>query len=142
MSILDTNKRNSEKQFRKIILVYVALSPVTIIADKIYDIFGHGVDSPAMTWMFLYPLLGGALFYFIVNLFISPIKNVTGFRVFFNLHNSGIATLTFASFLKGVFEIAGTNSSYLKYYYVVGCLFIVIGAINLIIVGINKNKVH
>lgn len=121
-------------------LIYVALSLVAIIADKIYDIFGHGVDSPAMTWMFLYPLLGGALFYFIVNLLISPINKVTGFRVFFNMHNSGIATLTFASFLKGVFEIAGTNSSYLKYYYVVGCLFIVIGAINLIIVVINKEQ--
>lgn len=142
MPILDTNKRISEKEFRKIILVYVALSLVAIIAAKIYDIFGHGVDSPAMTWMFLYPLLGGALFYFIINKLFPYINGNHRFRMFFNMHNSGIATLTFASFLKGVFEIAGTNSSYLKYYYLVGCLFIVGGVINLIIVVINKNKVN
>ncbi|EQB87261.1 hypothetical protein J2Z44_002870 [Clostridium punense] len=140
--MLDINKGNSKKQFAKIIWVYVVLSLVAIIADKIYDIFGHGVDSPAMTWMFLYPLLGGALFYLIINMLFPHINGNHGFRGFFNMHNSGVATLNFASFLKGVFEIAGTSSSYLKYYYVVGCLFIVVGVINLIIVVINKNKVH
>ena len=142
MYILGINMRNNENQLRKAIWGNLILSVVAVVIDKIYGIFGHGVDSAAMTWMFLYTLLGGALFYFIIERLIPYITKFEGFRVFLNIHNSGIATLTLASLLKGIFEIAGTNSHYLVYYYMAGGVFIVAGLIIMLIMAINKDRVH
>lgn len=142
LSILDINKTNDEKQLGKIIWTYLILSITAVVVDKVYGIFGHGVDSAAMTWMFLYPLLGGALFYFIILRLIPNITKFAGFRVFLNIYNSGIATLTIASLLKGIFEIAGTNSPYLVYYYVIGGIFIAAGLIIMLIMETNQNKAH
>lgn len=141
MSILDINKKNNGKQIKKVIGVYLILTVVAIVVDKAYGIFGHGVESASMTWMFLYPLLGGALFYFIIKMLIPHVTKFAGYRVFLNIYNSGIITLTIASLFKGIFEIAGTNSSYLVYYYITGGLFITAGLIIMIIMVINKNRV-
>jgi len=140
--ILDINKKSSKKQINKVIVAYLVLSAIAIIIDKIYDIFGHGVDSSAMTWMFLYPLLGGALFYFIIRFFIPHTIKFAGYRVFLNIYNSGIATMTVASFIKGVIEIAGTNSLYLEYYYMAGGLFIIVGLTIMLIMVINLDRVY
>jgi hypothetical protein len=134
--------RKNEKQFRKAIWVYLILSAVAIVVSKVYGIFGHGVTSAAMSWMFLYPLLGGALFYFIIEMLIPHITKFAGCRVFLNLNNSGIATLTLASLLKGIFEIAGTDSPYLVYYYTVGGVFVAAGLIILLIMATNRDRVH
>lgn len=137
MSILDINKRNNDKQLRKTILTYLILSVISIVIDKVYGIFGHGVDSKSMTWMFLYPLLGGALMYFLIGRLIPHITKLTGYRVFFNIYNSGIATLTLGSLLKGIFEIAGTNSPYLEYYYMGGGVFIAVGIFIMLLMAVR-----
>lgn len=142
MSILDINQENGGKHFRKTILTFLILSVFAIIVNKVYAIFGHGVSSAAMTWMFLYPLLGGVLFYFIIYGFANKVFKFKGYRLFFNIHNSGIATLTFGSFLKGVLEIAGADSIYLVYYNVVGGLFITAGLILLFIMAANQKRVN
>jgi hypothetical protein len=139
---LDINKKNDERQLGKTTGSYLILSVLAIVIDKVYGIFGHGVHSTAMTWMFLYPLLGGALFYFIILMLMPNITKFAGYRVFLNAFNSGIATLTIASFLKGIFEIAGTNSPHLVYYYAAGGIFIAAGLIIMLIIVINQNKVH
>lgn len=141
LSILDINKKNNEKQIKKTIWGYLILSIIAVVVDKVYGIFGHGVESAAMTWMFLYPLLGGALFYFIIDRSIPHINKFSGGRLFLNIHNSGIATLTVASLLKGILEIAGTNSPYLVYYYVTGGVFIVLGLVIMLIMAINQHRV-
>jgi hypothetical protein len=132
--------RSNKKQLRKIVRVYLISAAVAIVVDKVYGIFGHGVDSAAMTWMFLYPLLGGVLFYFLIERIVPNIVKFAGFRVFLNVHNSGIATLTLASLLKGIFEIAGTNSPYLLYYYMLGGGFIAVGLIIMLFIVINQNR--
>ena len=142
MSILDINNKNNEKQLKKVIWVYLIFSVLAIVVDKAYGIFGHGVESASMTWMFLYPLLGGGLFYFLIKMFVPHVTKFAGWRVFLNIYNSGIVTLTIASLLKGIFEIAGTNSTYLVYYYIMGGLFITAGLIIMIIMVINKNRVN
>jgi hypothetical protein len=139
---LDINIKSKRKQLSKTILVYLILSVIAVIVDKVYGIFSHGVASKAMTWMFLYPLLGGALFYSAINLFFPNIIKVTGYRVFYNIYNSGIATLTFGSFLKGILEIAGTNSDYLVFFYIVGGAFILAGFIMMFIMVINKKRIY
>lgn len=142
MFILDTNTKNQGKHFIKTIVTYLILSVIAIVVNKVYAIFGHGVSSAAMTWMFLYPLLGGALFYLLICGFANKIIKFTGYRLFFNIYNSGIATLTFGSFLQGIMEIAGADSIYLVYYYVVGGLLIATGLILMLIMVINQKRVN
>ncbi len=122
MSILDINVDT-----KKTILVYLLLALTAILVDNVYAIFGHGVRSAAMTWMFLYPLLGGTMFYLIIDRWTQGIGGSKGYRAFYNLHNSGIATLTVGSFLKGILEIAGADSLYVLYFQVTGWVLVVIG---------------
>lgn len=102
-----------------------------VILEKIYVLFGHGVTSPAMTWMFLFPLAGGLLIY-LVNRAKVDIEDAERLRSFSNLYHSGIATLTVGSFLKGVLEIAGTDSVYLLYFYIVGFGMVLLGIVPLL----------
>jgi hypothetical protein len=139
LSTLDIKVKASKKHFRKTILTYLIVSILAIVVNRVYATFGHGVASSSMTWMFLYPLIGGGLLYFLISVFAKHITNFAGYRLGFNIYNSGIATLTFGSFLKGVMEIAGADSMYLIFYYVVGGLFIALGLISMLL-GIAKQK--
>lgn len=80
-----------------------------------------------MTFMFLYPLLGGAAGFFLLRQFIFKARGCRYYRLSYNSYNSGIATLTVSSALKGVFDIAGTSSSYLTVYIVVGIIMAAFG---------------
>ena len=129
MSILGIDIKNKNWQLRKTILLYIVLSLAAIAVDNIYAIFGHGVSSATMTWMFLYPLIGGALIYFLIERLIPGVSKAAGYRVFYNLYNSGIAALFAGSFLKGILDIAGTSSSYTVIFNVIGWLFAAVGLI-------------
>lgn len=74
-----------------------------------------------MQYMFLIPLFSIAL----LVLFYFPLIKQNKGRLGFNLFNSGVATLTVASMLQGILEIAGTASSYIIYLVVLGSIFIV-----------------
>ncbi|AFV03278.1 hypothetical protein UNSWDHB_1634 [Dehalobacter sp. UNSWDHB] len=101
-------------------IVYLILTAVSIAVNNIYAQFGHGVRSAAMTLMFLYPLLGGALFYFTLGLIVPRISDRRNYRLFYNIYNSGIAVLTVGSLLKGILDIAGTASGYVQLFQVTG----------------------
>lgn len=127
---------------KKTVFVYLMVSLFAIAANAVYSLFGHGEKSGYMTWMFLYPLLGGAVFYLILGLLLPDIKHLEGCRVFYNLYNSGIAVLTTGSFLKGILVIAGTNSPYVPVYYAAGVLFLLSGLVYLLyhIIGGNISR--
>lgn len=129
MSILDMNNKFSLS--KKTGITYLILTVVMVIIEKIYRLFGHGGTSPSMTWMFLYPFAGGLLIY-LVSRARGGIGTDERFRSFSNLYHSGIATLTAASFLKGVLEIAGTDSVYLPYFYIVGFGMVLFGILPLL----------
>lgn len=132
---------NGQKnKIRKTIGVYAILSLVAIGINFIYGQFGHGVHSAAMTWMFLYPLLGGALFYFLLERLKSGMTRFAPFRFGYNSYNSGIATLTVGSFLKGILEIAGTNSPYLVLFTIMGWLFITVGVMVFALLSVSRKK--
>ncbi len=111
--------RCGRKRSNKTVRLYLVLALAAIIINNVYALFGHGVHSLSMTWMFLYPLLGGALFYSLIYLLFPGTRESAGkhsaYRLFFNLYNSGIAVLTISAFLKGILEIAGTGSPYVPY---------------------------
>ena len=106
------------KEFFKNILLYIIFAVVCIITNLIYGNFSHNVSSNYMTWMFLYPFVLGI---------ISTFLNYKGNKVVKDLFFFGILTLTIGSFLKGVFEIAGTASAFQFVYYVFGIGLLIAG---------------
>lgn len=124
----------------KTVPVYLAVSAFTIIVDKVYAIFGHGVKSENMTWMFLYPLVGGFAFFLILDMVFPWIIQSSGYRLFCNLYHCGIAIFTIASFMKGVFEIAGTNSPYILWYQIGGSIFLGTGAIQFVQIILSRYR--
>ena len=121
--------KSNSKKIRKTIAAYLLLALVAMGVNLIYGYFGHGVHSAAMTWMFLYPLLGGALGYFLIDRFSPLITRFVAYRIGYNSYNSGIGALTVGSFLKGILEIAGTNSPYLLIFTIIGWVAIALGLI-------------
>jgi hypothetical protein len=139
---LDIRENDKKYNYQKTVIVYLTVAVFTFIANKVYAIFGHGVSSDAMTWMFLYSLIGGTVFYMLLGLLLPEINRFEGYRILYNLYNSGIALLTVGSMLKGVMEIAGTSSSYLKFYTFTGYGFIALGLVILIVMAVNYKKVR
>lgn len=132
MFTLDTN-------IKKTIIIYFTISIITLVANLVYSLFSHGVSSNYMTWMFLYPLIGGVFFYFVMNCIVPNIYKYPYYRLFYNIYNSGIAALTTSSFLKGILEIAGTNSNYITIFNITS-ISIIIAAILILIVIIKIKK--
>jgi hypothetical protein len=102
----------SARHFRTKTLAYGAVTVSTVVASGVYGLFAHGVRSAAMTYMFLYPLVGGTLPALLGWMLAVRGVGVPRSRAADNLCNAGMATLTVASFLQGVLEIAGTASGY------------------------------
>lgn len=110
--------------------------------DKIYAVFAHGVRSASMTYLFLYPLLGGVLVYLLLALFCPEIVERRQYRLFVNLYNSGIAALSVGSLLRGIFEIAGTTSQWVAVYMAAGWGMILSDLILLIWKSAKKQLKH
>lgn len=140
MYILATENKKKKKSPLKMAAVFLAVALFSILFDNIYALFGHGVRSGAMSFMFLYPLLGGGVVYLLLGLFMPGVTGKPGYRAFYHLYNFGIALLTVKNLLQGIFEIAGTNSDYLIFYAVFGWLFVAAGLITLAVIFIEKKK--
>lgn len=96
------------------------------VLSIIYEQFSHGVYSPFMVGMFSIPLIGGAGVLALVRLIGLPSPQGAVRKA----QGCGIATLTVASTLRGIFDIAGTSSPYLAAFVAVGAgflLFAVVG---------------
>ena len=115
--------------------VYFAVSILCIVITNIYALFGHGVRSESMDFMFLFPLIGGSVL-FLLAAFLWPhlperLRDMS--RMGYNLYNSGIAALTTAAMLTGIMEIAETGSKWIQYiriagYILAGTAFVFQGA--------------
>lgn len=128
---------------KKSIISYFIVTIFLILLNYIYSIFSHNVSSNYMTYMFIYPLVTGIL----VSIFILINKNISKLKSFYigkSILNYGIAIMVFRSFMKGVFEIAGTDSNYLIYYFYMGLILILIlvSSILLIYSLYEATKVH
>ena len=116
---------------KKSVLAYSKATIFLIILNYIYSLFSHGVNSDYMTYMFVYPLIGGLF----VNLFLIINKKITRTKLFYigkSVLNYGLATLVVGSFIKGVFDIAGTDSIYIVYYLYIGIILTSIGLLFLL----------
>ena len=137
----DTDAKRSMRHLSiKTAMVYLAVSLLCVAITNAYALFGHGVRSDSMDFMFLYPLVGGSLVFISVAL-LAPFMSQTRYRFFYkrgeskgvsylpirwrsrvgyNLYNSGIASLTSAAMLTGIMEIAGTGSKLIQYIRIFG----------------------
>ena len=94
----------------------------------IYAQFSHGVHSPFMTFMFAIPLIGGVLPALLCGFAkAQPLPRVTQ-----QAWALAIASLTVASCLNGVFDIAGTASPLLVVYVLATVAFLVVAAVGLL----------
>ena len=110
----------------KTAIVFLAVSLFCIIFSLIYASQSHSVHSNYMTFMFLYPLVGGTIIYLMIGA-ISKARLPERFVV--NIYNSGIAALTVGSMLRGILDIAGTSSPYQPTFVIVGMLMVFVGAV-------------
>jgi len=138
--ISDIKIKNKPPNLGKTIAVYLLLALLAIAINLIYGFFSHGVHSAAMTGMFLYPLLGGALGYFLIARYTASITRFVVYRIGYNSYNSGLAALTMGSFLKGILEIAGTNSPYCLIFTIIGWLAIALGLAVFAFLTVKKHR--
>ncbi|MGE4352867.1 MAG: hypothetical protein AB7D36_02125 [Oscillospiraceae bacterium] len=123
MSISDN--RLKKQSARKTAAVYLGVSLFCGLFSTIYEHYSHGVYSDYMVYLFLFPLLGGALPFAAIG-FIEKLRYPG--RLSLNLYHSGVAALTVGSCFKGVVEIYGTTSALVPVYWIAGAAFAAAGA--------------
>ncbi|MBV6449425.1 MAG: hypothetical protein MHPDNHAH_00135 [Anaerolineales bacterium] len=118
---------------RKTAVVYLFATLFCIALNYVYSLFGHGVSSPFMSYAFVFSLVLG-----VVGFLLLDRLNLNN-RVAFNLYNAGIATLTVGSILRGIIDIAGADTVYPVYYFYVGAILVVAGALTYFYQWIRTN---
>lgn len=106
--------------------VYLPVTLFCLVFFLIYDRFSHGVRSPYMTWLFLWPLTLGLLPSLVLQLFVRLPRQR---RLSADLYHPGVAAVTVSSLLRGVFDIAGTASDYQARLMVFGGVLLICGAV-------------
>lgn len=118
---ISSTKETIKTSTKNTVIVYISMTLFLIAFNFIYSLFGHGVTSPFMTYAFGFSLGLGVVGFIVIGW--MHVKN----RIAFNLYNAGIATLIVGSLLRGILDIAGADTSYPVYYFIVGSLFVAIG---------------
>ncbi|MFV0528290.1 MAG: hypothetical protein ACK5MN_06190 [Lachnospiraceae bacterium] len=92
------------------------LAAFLYVFHMVYNYFGHGVESLAMNTVWIFPL-GLLLLLWLLYLLMRKAMATNAGKNACRLFLSATITLIIARILTGVFEIAGTGSSYLLLYY-------------------------
>lgn len=132
--------REDIKKRRSLAVRYLAITAFCLIASVIYSFFSHGIHSFWMRYLALWPFVFGA---------VPSVLSAAGVLSFpeginvseycRDIYRFGIAALTVASFLKGVLEIAGTDSIYPAVLLYAGAAMLVIGAPGLFFFGRRRS---
>ncbi len=129
LSTSENHKSVRKLYFFKRVLPYLLVTFLCLMFSFIYAQFSHGVHSPHMTYLFLYPLcLGvgtGTLCMFFSKekpLFLAS-----------HLYHTGVAALILSSLLHGIFDIAGTASPYQTALTILGLVMILVAGLHLFI---------
>lgn len=113
----------------KTTIVYLAASAFCVLFSYVYSLYAHGEQSAYLSLLYLFPLAGGAAVFALLGRLGTPAPRIPHYRLFYNAYNSGIAAMSVASALQGVFEIAGTSSPYTALFWAAGWLLTGIGVI-------------
>ncbi len=109
LSTLETRREIQKFYINKRVIPYSFVTLFCILFSFIYAQFSHGVSSPHMTYLFLYPLLLGVAVGLLLFTYEKP-----KIEHFWQSHfyHTGVVALMLGSILRGVFDIAGTASNY------------------------------
>ena len=130
-----TNEINSmqitenSKLYIRHIFILLGISIFTFVFSKIYNHYGHGITTPFMDYAFFIPAIGVILY---LLLLITKPKRDFGF-LFRQGVDLGLITIMFGSICKGVFIIAGTDSSFVVVYPIAGAMLILLAFISYIL---------
>ena len=97
---------------KRALIAYIGITAFCLLFSNVYNLFGHDVHSPFMTFLFVIPLVAGVAVAG-VRMAIGAAEAPRGARY---AYHCAVATLTVASALRGVFDIAGTSSPWLIVY--------------------------
>lgn len=103
----------------KTTLFYSILSIFFFIFSRIYESLSYGEVSAFMHYLFLVPLIGGAIL--LAALFVQPQLS----RLTYNLWNSGVAILSAGFLLRGIINLSGRSTTLDQPYWLIGCLFLI-----------------
>lgn len=119
--------------FKKTAIIYLFVMFFCIVFNYVYSYFGHGVISNSMRFAFLYPLILGVEVYFVLYGF------GTYERISYNLYNAGLATLILGSLYQGVIDVAGADTTYAIYYFILG-IPLILAAVFLNVLATTKKQ--
>ena len=106
----------------KVCKIYLIAFALCAVFATVYEIFARGVISYWMIGMPLFPLILGALPFFVLNR-----KGVQAPDWSVQTWNCGVITLTVGSLLNGIFEIFGTYLDQFLVFMVCGIALLICG---------------
>ncbi len=106
-------------------LIFLLISLFLVVFASVYEMFSFGVYSVFMICAFTVPLCLGS----VVSLILFAVRAQAPSPAAAAVYNSGIATLTVGSILKGVLDISGYTNHLMPVYAVSGALLILAGSV-------------
>ena len=134
---MENTKAVYEYRIKRIMLIYLFSSAFCLLIFLVYNIFSHGVLSFFMTFLFLWPLLLGVFPAFLLFLHMKNKRVFLRSCVPLRLWRSDVAAITMASLLRGVFEIAGTDSIHTVVLFAAGLGFLAVGGICMLVTKVS-----
>ncbi len=126
LSISENRKDIQNFYMKKWMNPYCFATLFCILFSTVYAQFSHGVSSPHMTYLFLYPLLAGV---FVGALFCCFEKTSKDYFWASHLYHTGVIAVILGSLLRGVFDIAKTSSIYQSGLTIAGAVMMICGVI-------------
>ncbi len=109
-----------EKTFHRNSFVYLIISLFVALTGFIYEHFSHDIYSYSMIYAFAVPLVLGTL----LNMILERLKAYAPGSLTRQFWHTGVGTLTLGFFISGVFQIYGTASGLLNWYYIAGVILL------------------
>lgn len=109
----------------------ILVSAACAAASAVYQAFGYGVTSRAISLAFVVPLVGGALHLLLWTLVKRPTTLSPLMQLWQGVLFCGLATVAAGLYLQGVVEIAGVDGGWEAWFYIVGACVSLLGATGL-----------
>ena len=117
-----SDKPASDRCYAAVIGTYLLSTVSCAIFGAVYELFSHEVYSCFMICAFAFPLLLGAIPFFLMKKRGKPFPGKAA-----ELVHAGVAALTVGSVLQGVLEIYGTSNPLTISYWVAGGTLTAVG---------------
>ena len=107
----------SRERYASAVGAYLLSTVICALFGAVYELFSHEVYSYYMIYAFAFPLLLGAVPFFILLKTGMPFHESAA-----DLIHSGVAALTAGSILKGILEIYGTSNALIAVHWIIGAV--------------------